>query len=119
MINCQVLSRIQRAIDDLAEEYRRTPGLVLTEDDLKCQLFHRLIKLPELQGSYESADPGTFASMVHTEVAWFDETGKLRLRPDITITEPRLLSIHRTMQQGLRFPYKGFHFTGNSILLEI
>ena len=119
MIGPHLIPKIERAINDLASEYMRVPGLILTEDDLKCQLFHRLSHIPELEGSSETVDSGTLASLVHAEVPWFDENSQLKLRPDITITDPRDLSIHHAMQRRLSLPTKRFHFIGDSILFEL
>jgi hypothetical protein len=67
----------------------------------------------------DSADAGVRATAIHAEVSWFDEQNQLRLRPDITITDPRALSIQRAMQQGIPFPRKGFHFNGSSVVVEL
>ncbi len=79
--------------------------------------------------------------MVHTEISWFDENGKLTIRPDITIIEPE----HLTMQQlntlsscegyprfrgrwnqandpvfpRSSFPSKEFQFEGKAITFEL
>lgn len=83
-IDEHLIPRIENEIRDLANDCKRIPGLVLTEDDLKCQLFRRLLRLPGADQIYQSED-GLWASPVHTEVPWFDENDKLTLRPDITI----------------------------------
>ena len=41
-----------------SSSHQRVPGLILTEDDLKCHLFKRLIDLPALAESTESVDSG-------------------------------------------------------------
>ena len=56
--------------------------------------------------------------MVHTEVSWFDENGRLRIKPDITILEPGNLSIFHG-SAGCRLPRKGFVFDGRAIIFEL
>lgn len=119
VIGPDLVPRIDQVIQELLEHYRRVPGLILTEDDLKCQLFHLLLRLPELADETETADEGVFGSKVHTEVSWFDENNRLSLKPDLTITDPRLLSIYRPMQREVRLPTKGFHFRGDAIIFEL
>ncbi len=119
MVDGRTALEVERAIACLADEYARVPGLILTEDDLKCQLFRRLAHLHGLDSAVTSADEGILASPIHTEVPWFDETNSLRLRPDITITDPRRLSVQRALQDGLPLPRKGFHFVGDSIIIEL
>jgi hypothetical protein len=107
MIGPHLISLIETAILDLAREYLGVPGLILTEDDLKCQLFHRILQLPGMDQTYQTADPGVLGSRVHAEVPWFDEEDRLRLRPDIVITDPAYLSVRHAMQSGVPLPSKG------------
>ena len=113
------LCTIEQAVEGLADEFRRIPALLLTEDDLKCNVFSRLMLDPELARPSESADPRILATSLHAELSWFDEKDRLFLKPDLTVIEPRNLSISRSMQNGVRFPSKGCHFTGNAIILEL
>lgn len=119
MIDLETVRAIEAVIDDLADEFRRAPGLLLTEADLKCQLMAKIGQVGGLGVPVPSADEGVLATSVHAEVPWFDNNNQLMLRPDITITDPRHLSIRRAMQRGIRFPRKGFHFVGDSLLLEL
>jgi hypothetical protein len=119
MINEHTLNEVERVILDLASHVYRVAGLVLTEDDLKCHLFHRLLGLPNMSRDCVSADPNTLANPVHVEVPWFDEDRHLRLRPDVTLTDPAQLSVHRSLLKGFPLPRKGFHFVGDSIAIEL
>lgn len=120
-----VLPQVRGLIRELASQFKDVPGLLLNEDDLKCQLVARLATIDTLRNPVESADPGYFASAVHSEVPWFDEDGHLTMRPDITITDPRKLSILHAMDDGFELgspsplPRKAVHFVGDSILLEL
>lgn len=119
MINQTIIPQIKDVIERLVLDWQRVPGLILTEDDLKCHLFGKLIALAELAGEIESVDSGVRASAVHSEVSWFDENNRLTLKPDLTIIEPENLSILHPLQRGIPLPRKGFHFNGNAVILEL
>jgi hypothetical protein len=119
MIDLGTVDKLEVAIEDLVREWRHTPGLLLTEDDLKCHLMARFAGIGDLGVPVESADVGVRATAVHAEVPWFDDQDQLRLRPDITITDPSALSTQRAMQKGLPLLRKGFHFTGPSVVVEL
>lgn len=119
MIDLGTVDKLEVSIEDLAREWRHTPGLLLTEDDFKCHLMARFADIGDLGVPVDSADVGVRATAVHAEVPWFDDQDQLRLRPDITITDPSALSIQRAMQQGIPLPRKGFHFTGPSVIVEL
>ena len=105
-------------IEQLASEYRTAPASILTESDLQCLLVSRLMGLDPLRGVRPTRDADILATMVHSEVSWFDEEGRLWLKPDITILEPGDLSIFHGLD-GARLPRKGFHFNGPAIIFEL
>jgi hypothetical protein len=39
---------IEAKIKEIEREYQQSQGLILTEDDLKCLLYRKLIEIPEL-----------------------------------------------------------------------
>ena len=78
----------------------------------------RLLRLPGLGKPIATVD-GILGTMIHTEVSWFDEHGKLRIKPDITILEPGQLSVIRSMRKGYPLPNKGFNFEGGSMSFEL
>ena len=109
---------IEATIKQLADDYRHIPGMILTEDDLKCLLVSRLLEIQELRSPRNTADH-VLGTMVHTEVSWFDAKGKLGIKPDITILDPRGLSIFRALREGYPLPSKQFNFVGRSIIFEL
>lgn len=119
MIDLGTVDKLQVAIEDLAREWRHAPGLLLTGDDFKCHLMAKFADIGDLGVPVESADDGVRATAVHAEVPWFDDQDQLRLRPDITITDPSALNIQRAMQQGIPLPRKGFQFSGPSVIVEL
>lgn len=89
--------KIERIIDKIEKEYQNTQGLILTEDDLKCNLYKKLSAIAELNKPVRTQDHHIFASYVHSEVSWYGEMSgpspKLAIKPDITILDPEHLSI--------------------------
>jgi hypothetical protein len=126
--------QIERVIDMVAKGYNRSPGSILTEADLQGHLHCRLGRLGALRGSAPTMDPFVLGSYVHSELPWYDENGKLRIRPDITIIEPEHLSIlHGYVPPALApsghtsslfaaappLPSKQCEFGGKAIILEL
>jgi hypothetical protein len=130
-------NEIERIIAGVEEEYRRTKGLILTEDDLKCLIYSRLkahfrcgihslwhSRIPntiaenELTWRMQTLDQHILASPVHAEIPWYDERHRLAIRPDITILEPGQLSILHGYD-GPRIPSKQFEFVGQGIIFEL
>ncbi len=111
-------AQIRAKIDDLASAYRHAPGTILTEDDLKCLLVNRLLEIPDLRTQYPTQDPGVIGTMVHTEVSWFNRNWQLKKKPDVTILDPRALSIFHGSDGGT-LPRKGFAFGGQAIIFEL
>ncbi len=116
------MDRLRTQIVDLIEqvgaEYRSAPASILTESDLQCLLVSRLMGLESFRGVRPTGDANILGTMVHSEVSWFDEKGRLRRKPDITILEPSNLSIFHGLE-GARLPRKGFHFNGRAIIFEL
>ena len=119
MITQPVLDAIESQIEELSLEYITTPGLILTEDDLKCLLYSRLSDIPLLRGLYNSRDPGVLATKVHSEVSWFDAQGRLTITPDLTILDPAGLRILKGDARRATLPSKGFGFYGDAVVLEL
>jgi hypothetical protein len=86
-------TRIERLVEMIRREYSRVPGSILTEDDLKCILHRKLSAMSALRGPAPTLNPHILGSHVHAELSWYDEHGRLRIRPDLTIVEPEHMSI--------------------------
>lgn len=57
--------------------------------------------------------------MLHTELSWYDKNGKLTIKPDVTILDPKNLSVlHRNVEK-VNLPSKGYSFSGDAILMEL
>ncbi len=121
----EVVLDIEKAINMIASNYRRVPGLILSEDDLKCALYHKLY--PIYSHPFHTLDRDVLATALHTETPWYDRQNLLTLRPDLSIIDPRQLSIlhgigehtRRSGNIGYRLPSKGFEFGGEAVAIEI
>lgn len=102
----------------VADRIRAHRAIVLTESDLKCQIYSELIQVSDFGAIQETADENINSIAVHTETKFFNSLGLLSKTPDIVITDPRRLSIRRRLDGDL-LPSKGFHFDGSSILIEL
>lgn len=121
-IDFSVRNAIEQKISEIEHEYQKVQGLILTEDDLKCLFYKKLIQIPNLSKRRKTKDKKIYANSIHTEVSWYDKDGKLAIKPDITILEPENLSIlhkYEGEQAKLRLPSKQFAFNGNAIIFEL
>ena len=57
--------------------------------------------------------------MLHTELSWYDKRGKLTIKPDIAILDPRYLSILCKNDERVNLASKGYSFRGDAILMEL
>lgn len=110
---------IEEKIEQLGREYERMKGLILTESDLKYQLFRKLTQIRELSIPRKTEDKNIYSTAIHSELSWFDRNGKLSITPDISIIEPGHLSILRGNTFGFKLPSKGYTFSGGAILFEL
>jgi hypothetical protein len=110
---------IEQKISEIENEYQQTQGLILTEDDLKCLFYDKLIKIPELSQRIKTEDQEIYAKPIHAEVSWYDKNNKLTIKPDITILEPEHLSILHRYGCNLRLPSKNYSFNGKAIIFEL
>lgn len=111
---------IENSIQHIELQYNMIQGLILTEDDLKSVIFHRLSNCcSDLVRPKLTKDESITAPMLHTELSWYDREHKLTIKPDITILEPKRLSILHGIEEGIEFPSKQCSFGSNAILMEL
>lgn len=89
----QLASHVEDAIRFVEELYQATPGLILTESDLKCLLYREISDIPIISAPNVTLNERIRAGFVHTEIAWFDNTGRLGITSDMVILDPRHLRI--------------------------
>jgi len=120
-----ILYKIEQLVTEIESEYQNSKGLILTEDDLKCHIFRKLYSL--FDHNLETMDTNIKASPLHTEIYYFDENKKLKLRPDIAILNTKDLSILHSLEYKIdkleakfkRTSSKEFEYRGNSIIFEL
>ncbi|MFW6015786.1 MAG: hypothetical protein ACOCRK_05065 [bacterium] len=110
---------IEQKINEIETEYRHAQGMILTEDDLKCLLYKKIMEIGSISEPKETQDDQILAHSIHTEVSWYDSNGKLTIKPDLTILEPKHLSILHRYGSNLSLPSKQFEFNGKSIIFEL
>lgn len=125
-INETLVEKIIDFLQEIAGEYQKVQGLILTEDDLKCLLFSKLYKY---LSAAVTIDDGVSASAIHSEVKFYDEDGLLTLVPDLCIVEPRHISIFHSVEFKIersslvheykKLPRKSVEIGGNTIIIEL
>jgi hypothetical protein len=126
MLDEKVLKDIESKVKEIEQIFKRIKGLILSESDLKCLIYHKMygyFSAPE-----QTEDEGIKAISLHSEISWFDEEKKLTIRPDITIIDPRNLNISKNAHNYTitndgtikrRKAGKPFYFWGKGIIIEI
>jgi hypothetical protein len=122
----QDIETIRETVQSIEQEYRRVQGLILSEHDLECLIYHKLFE--RFSEPQSTTDASIQAIALHAEVSWYNQKGMLYIRPDVTILDPSKLSIlhgvivrfsDNKWQEG-DLPTKGFEFeVGNAIVIEI
>lgn len=106
------------ALSNVAERSIKNRALILTESDLKCQVYMELSQIEIFGRMAATFDDGITGSALHSETKFFNGHGLLDQAPDLVLTDPSRLSI-RTRLDGSLLPTKGFHFDGEAILIEL
>ena len=115
-------------LQQLEADFQTNQGIILTEYDLQCLLFHKLYEL--FSHNLPTHDPDIKGSPLHAELKFFNENGKLYFRPDITILKPKNYSIIHSIgdfkiTDDDRIVYKKialkkeFSFGGTAIIIEL
>lgn len=118
ILDNEIKKLIEQRIEEIEKEYQQTQGLILTEDDLKCQICMELNQIPNLSKPERTNNAqNVYAANVHTEISWYDLNDKLAIKPDITILNPENLSI--LPSDKLKLPSKGCSFSGDAIIFEL
>ena len=126
MLSCDMVKEVvSEKVTCLEEEYKNVQGLILSESDLKCLIYRKLYDC--FYNPQSTIDRNIKSIPIHTEIPWYDEKEKLTIRPDITILNPKNISITRGVSIRLKqgkliygnLPSKGFEFSGPAVVLEI
>jgi hypothetical protein len=116
--NQNLKENIEVKIEELAQIAYEQKALILTETDLQCLLYKKLLEIDYLAEITPTND-NYLTNKVHTEISWFDSNNNSRLsiRPDITLLKPDNLKI--TSGFNIPLPSKGFHSNDGGIIFEI
>lgn len=125
MINNSLLNSIMQEIKNIESDFQSNQGLLLTEDDLKSQIYSRVSGLINMR--QKTMDNHIWGSPLHTELPFYDNNGKLTIRPDITIFNPSEMSILHGVGIYIKgdkiaygkLPSKSCEFGGKTIVIEI
>ena len=105
MLNLE--KKIEQKIDEIGDNYCENKGIILTESDLKCIVYSELLKIKSLN-NLKSTNTKEYSTdvkshYIHTEISWFDKSGRLTLKPDITILNPHSISIKTDNKRSFIF----------------
>lgn len=121
-----IFNRILEKLSELELDFQKNQGIILTEYDLQCLVFHKIYDL--FSHDMETFDPQIKGSPLHTEIKFFNDKGKLYYRPDLTIIKPDNYSIIHSIAEFVikedTIQYKPtsskeFEFGGDSIIIEL
>jgi len=106
---------ITQSIKCLINDFECYPDKYLTESDVRCFLFKRLVEFQEFIQIRPTED-GSFSIPLHTEVRWYGNSGKLKWRSDIVVVDVSSLRVKNNM---FRLPSKGYGFNKPLAIIEI
>ena len=110
-------NKIDTAIEQVKETFQSYPDIFLTESDMKCHLFAKLLEDNNFSRIKRTEDKSNSISL-HSEVRWYGrEDKKLKYRSDIVIID---VSDLRTENSTVfRLPSKGYGFNKFSSIIEV
>ena len=119
MNNVKLREEIEEKIDEIGKFYNENKAVILTETDLQCILYQKLLEIETLNKMEKTNNEEDFRThYVHTEVSWFDNNGRLTMKPDISLISPSNLTIE-SGSKDIRMPTKGFYFLEGGIIFEL
>lgn len=117
--NVILRDEIEKKIDEIGEFYNENKAVILTETDLQCILYQKLLEIESLRKIKKTNNDEDFRThSVHTEISWFDDKGRLTMKPDISLIDPSNITIENG-RQSIKMPTKGFYFIEGGIIFEL
>lgn len=110
-MTAQERQNIAESIANLKDAFQRAPNVLLTEDDLRVHLCHRLINC---FGAESRTRDGDISISLHTEVRWYGD-GNLKTRSDIVLVDVSNLDVINHS----RLPSKGYGFNIPKAIIEL
>ena len=103
--------KVKGAISKLIRDFRGYPDIFLTEEDTRCRLYTYLL---EDFNQIEKSRHNVLSIPLHTEVRWYGNKEKLKLRSDIVIIDA--LSLDTNKKYVLS---KGYSFADAIAVIEL
>jgi len=126
-VNEKLLDRVLDKIKLVGNKFERIKGLIITESDMKCQIYSELQKLVKEDSA--TADKGILGSPLHTEVAYYNpnEQNYADNFIDIALFNAKQFSINKEVEIKLennqiitqQRPNKQYRTLGAAILIEL
>ncbi len=78
---------VEKCIRNVSDRFKTFPDIFLTEEDVRGHLFSELLK--NYGDAPERTLNGSMTTPTHSNFSWYNRTGSLRPRPDISIVDPQ------------------------------
>lgn len=101
--------------------------MLLTEGDLECHLFNKLMSEEKLSSFHRCKNDSVFnssgsnelkTSFIHSQVTWFKPNRKSGFEVDLTIGDPAKLEV-KNIELFEEYTSKGFAYDGPCIAIEL
>lgn len=117
------LDVVVRCLREIQNDFEVNRALLLTEGDLECELYRRLLDVEELAHYGATKRDGWRTRFVHSQVTWFstkpDRTAKHSgFEVDLTIFDPANIDV-QTFAMDEYYPNKGYVHDGECIAIEL
>ena len=106
---------LENAIKETENKFIKSPGIFLSESDMRCHLFNSLYKNVGLSKEKKSKDGKTSIDL-HTEIRWYGN-GSRRLLSDIVVVDAK--DLVTTESATLKLPSKGYRFNLFHAIIEL
>ncbi|MHA1873781.1 MAG: hypothetical protein ACTSVB_06675, partial [Candidatus Heimdallarchaeaceae archaeon] len=110
-------NKIDTAVEQVKETFQSYPDIFLTESDMKCHLFAKLLEDNNFSKIKKTKDNSNSINL-HSEVRWYgNEDKKLKYRSDIVIIDASDLKTKNSTV--FRLPSKGYGFNIFFSIIEV
>lgn len=106
---------VREGVDELVGAFHKVPNFFLTEDDVRCFLYHQLyIRFGQV---LDKSRDGVLTTAVHSEVRWYGKSNDQNKRSDIVVLDVN--DIRVIGSDDFRLPTKGYGFNNFYSVIEI
>ena len=106
------------SVQEIQKDFNNNKGLLLTEGDLECILYNKLISNKEFVSNKKCKSSDWKTGFVHSQVTWFKPDKDSGFEIDLTLLNPESLDI-QTFEEVQNFPNKGFFYDGEAVAIEL